>query len=341
PAYGHLDRLPGHGHIGSIGIQNYLDESQVTIVFSGHIHADFGGEAANGIFYFNPSNFGRVVNVLRVNHGGYFLDLTLVDDNFQVATLRQLERERIYNVVDYRPRDEGLETIILDRERYVRMGGRVPRTHHIQPIHHLHRIKSFLLEYESLESQELVKELREIYRQLQKDGINVAFDLLGSLNFGMAKLGSDLDLVVYLKDQECMPDELDICTIPRPLAKVFQELKERSLDVEVIDNIDLDRVSKAIQEKDQEDGHLQRFIYYRAICRPVNLRLIKNVEEQLLFNETFRMEIEGRLREYLRIIVSSSSHVRSFNKYVSRLRERGIVIPRDIQKAIQLYLRNK
>ncbi|MDY6843409.1 MAG: metallophosphoesterase [Thermodesulfobacteriota bacterium] len=341
PPYGHLDRLPGRGHIGSVGIRNYIDTSRVSVVFSGHLHADFGGEAANGTFYFNPSHFGRVVDVTQVHPGGYFLDLILVDGGFQVATLRQVERKRIYDVVDYSPKQEGLETLILDKERYVRMGGRVPKTHHIKPIRHLKRIKSFFLGYETPESQKLVSELRGIYRRLKKDGMNVAFDLLGSLNFGMAKKGSDIDLVVYLKGQECLPDELDTCTIPRPVSAVFQELKERNLDVEVTDSIDLDRVSKAIQEEDQDDGHLQRFIFYRSVCRPVNLRLIKQVEDQLLFNETFRMEVESKLRESLRIIVSSVSHVRSFDKYVSRLQEAGITIPRDVRKAIQEYLGNK
>lgn len=341
PAYGHMDRLPGHGHVGSLGIRNYLDEARAALVLSGHLHEEWGGEVADGVLYFNPSNFGRVVEVSSVRPGGYFLDLVLEAGGLQVATLRQVGRGRIYDVADYRPKDRGLETLVLDEERYVRMGGRVGRTRHIRPIRQFQRIKSFFLGYETPESRRLVQELRGIYRRIQREGMNVAFDLLGSLNFGMARMGSDLDLVVYLKGEECVPDEVDACAVPRPLAAVFEELKARDLKVEVCDSLDLDRVARAIQQGEHEDGHLQRFIFYRAVCRPVNLRLIKSVENQLLNKETFRIEMETRLREYLRILASSVRHVRSFDKYMARLREEGIDIPLDVEEGIRQYLRSK
>lgn len=341
PAYGHLDRLAGHGHVGSIGIRNYVDRSEVAVVLSGHIHEDWGGERAMGTCYFNPSNFGRIVEVSGVRPGGYFLDLLMGDSGLEVATLRQAQGGMLRDVVDYRPRDGRLESIVLDEERYIRMGGAAPRPRHIRPIRQFQRIKSFFLGHETPESRDLVKELRGIYRRIREAGMNVAFDLLGSLNFGVARGGSDVDLVVYLKGEECLPDELDMCAVPPPLDAVFRELEGRGLAVEVCDSLDLDRVERAIRDEDGEDGHLQRFIFYRAVCRPVNLRLIKAVENQLLRKERFRREMETRLREYLRILVSSVRHVRSFEKYVARLREGGVEIPPDVEEGIRKYLRGR
>jgi Icc-related predicted phosphoesterase len=339
PPYGHLDRLPGHGHVGSLGIRDYLDEARVALVLSGHLHEAWGAEWAHGTCYLNPSNFGRVMTVSRARPGGYFLDLILEAGRFQVATLRQVERGRIHDVADFRLSDGRLETLVLDEARHARMGGKSPRAAHMRPIRQFQRIKSFFLGYETPESKALVQELRGIYRRLRKDGMSVAFDLLGSLNFGMARVGSDLDLVVYLKGHECVPDELDACAVPRPLAAVFQELKGHRLEVEVCDSLDLDRVERAIREEACEDGQLQRFIFYRAVCRPVNLRLIKSVENQLLRKERFRREMEMRLREYLRILVSSVRHVRSFDKYLARLREAGVRVPAEVEMGIRKYLR--
>jgi len=109
--------------------------------------------------------------------------------------------------------------------------------------------------------------------------------------------------------------------------------------VEVCDSLDLDRVRRAIKQEDRQDGQLQRFIFYRIVCRPVNLRLIKGVENLLLEKERFRKEVEKRLKDYLEILVSSVRHVQSFEKYKVRLRERGIPLSPDVEDAIGHYLR--
>jgi len=186
---------------------------------------------------------------------------------------------------------------------------------------------------------ELVHQLREVYRDIAKQGMEVAFDLLGSVSYGMAEKGSDMDLVVYLREKDCMLDDLDTCKIPRPLAAVFKALEERELSIEVCDSLDLDRVRRAIEQEDGQDGQLQRFIFYRIVCRPVNLRLIKGVENLLLGKERFRKEVEKDLKGYLEILVSSVRHVSSFEKYKSRLRERGIPLAPDVEDAIRHYLR--
>ena len=339
PPYGYLDYLPGFGNAGSPGIRNYLEESEVTLVLSGHHHDQWGAAIADNTVFLNPSNFGRTIEIARPRPGGFFLEIDLEENRVELATLKQLEKGRIHDVLDYRPSDGTVEMLILDEKRYGRLGGKVPKVHHIEPIRRLQRIKSFFLGYETPETLDLVKELRIVYRDIEKEGMQVAFDLLGSLSFGMAQANSDMDVVVYLRSRDCVLDEVDTCGVPRPLEAVFKALEDRNLSVEVCDSIDLDRVKLAIQEKDMDDGHLQRFIFYRLVCRPVNLRPIKTVENLLLKEETFRREMEKRLQEYLDILVSSVRHISSFEKYKARLRERGIKITKDVEEAIRNYLR--
>jgi hypothetical protein len=96
---------------------------------------------------------------------------------------------------------------------------------------------------------------------------------------------------------------------------------------------------QAIEEEDSEDGQLQRFIFYRLVCRPVNLRVLKRVENLLFEKDHFRRKVEEGLEEYIRVLVSSARHVKSFEKYKARLREREIDLPPDVEEAIRNYLR--
>jgi uncharacterized protein len=339
PPYGFFDLVPRLGHAGSHGIRTYLDDFPVRIVLSGHHHENWGGQCRDNTCFFNPSNFGRTEAISRPRPGGYFLDLIIDAHGLEVGRLRRMERGGMRDILDYRVTEPGLHTIILDERRYARMGGSVPKISHIRPIRRLQRIRTFFLQHETAETMELIHELREVYRDIAKQGMEVAFDLLGSVSFGMAEKGSDMDLVVYLRERDCMLDDLDTCGVPRPLAAVFKALEERELSIEVCDSLDLDRVRRAIKQEDRQDGQLQRFIFYRIVCRPVNLRLIKGVENLLLAKERFRKEVEKELKGYLEVLVSSVRHVSSFEKYKTRLRERGIPLAPDVEEAIRHYLR--
>jgi len=339
PAYGYLDRLPGKGSTGSPGIRTYVDEARVKVVLSGHNHDQWGAIVDHGTFFFNPSNFGRTTEIRRTRPGGHFMELILSDGGVQAATLRHLDKKRIYDVVDYTPEKTRIERLVLDERRYARLGGKTPKAGHIKPIRYLQRIKSFFLGYETKETWDLVNELRSVYRDIKKAGMEVAFDLLGSLSFGMAQANSDMDLVVYMRSRDCVLDEEDTCGVPRPLAAVFDALRARDLEIDVCDSLDLDRIRLAIEREDANDGQVQRFIFYRAVCRPVNLRLIKSVENELLQKGPFRRKVESGLRDYLEILVSSVRHISSFEKYKARLRERGIPISPDVEEAIKNYLK--
>ncbi len=339
PPYGYHDVLPGHGHSGSPVVRDFVDESDVSVVLSGHHHEQWGADFSNGTWFFNPSNSGRSVEVSGARPGGFFFDIAIHNKRVEAATLRRLEKKGVFDIIDYHPSGTKMESLILDEERYMLLGGKAGKTQHIEPIRQFQRIKSFFLNYETPESVSLIRELRSIYRKIHEQGMEVAFDLLGSISFGIARESSDMDVVVYMRSRDCVLDDEDTCGVPRPLAAVFDELKERHLEVEVCDSLDLDRVTQAIAEEDAEDGQLQRFIFYRLVCRPVNLRVVKRVENLLLEKDPFRRKVEEGLEEYIQVLVSSVRHVKSFEKYKARLREREIDLPPDVEEAIRNYLR--
>jgi uncharacterized protein len=339
PPYGYLDLIPHFGHGGSQWVRQYMEEAAPKLVLCGHYHEDWGMVQAGRTVVANPSNFGHAVGIPRDRPGGYFIHLRLVAGGPAAATLRRVEREGIFDILDYGFEDGRIKSIILDEKRYRAMGGQIQPTHHIAPFRRLRQIKGFFLKHETTASAGLIRELRSVYRDIRRQGMEVAFDLLGSLNFGQAVEGSDMDVVVYLRARDCTLDEEDTCRIPRPLAAVFKALEERKLPVEVCDSVDLDRVRRAIENGDTRDAHLQRFVFYRSGCRPINLRLLKGVENLLLSRQDFRRAVEKELKDYLDILVSTTRHTRSFEKYRKRLEDQGIHMPHDIENAIRAYLR--
>mgnify|MGYP000877059526 CR=1 FL=1 len=95
-----------------------------------------------------------------------------------------------------------------------------------------------------------------------------------------------------------------------------------------------------IKEKNYESETLQRFVAYRSICRPINYRVIAPLEDMLNADIEFRKEVEGSIRSYFRIFVTTSQHVRSFKKYESRLKSVGIRLPDSIRRKILQYLQS-
>lgn len=339
PAYGYLDKFSGLGHSGNTHIRDYLETAPVKLVLSGHVHENWGAETDGATLFLNPSNFGTTIEVSKIRPGGFFFDIRLSGKGVERATLCQLGKGKIHEIIDYHLTGQKMATLILDEKRYTRLGGRAPKARHIEPIRQFQRVKSFFLGYETPQTKNLVRELEAIQDRIQEQGMEVAFDLLGSLSFGMAREDSDMDLVVYMRSRDCVLDAEDTCGVPRPLAAVIRELEERHLEIEVCDSLDLDRIRQAIEEEDDEDGQLQRFIFYRLVCRPINLRLIKSAENLLLEHEPFRQKIEEGLREHLAILVSSVRHIKSFDKYKTRLKEQGVEISREVEEALRNYLR--
>jgi hypothetical protein len=102
--------------------------------------------------------------------------------------------------------------------------------------------------------------------------------------------------------------------------------------------VDLNRVEKSIREKNYECEATQRFVAYRSLCRPIHYRVIAPIEDLLNRDMEYRREIEGSIRSYFKIFVTTSEHVRSFHKYEQRLNELGIKLPESIRGKVRQYL---
>ena len=57
PAYGYLDRLAVYGSIGSIGLRDFVDQNNVRIILSGHMHEDWGAIFKSGENIYQPVKF--------------------------------------------------------------------------------------------------------------------------------------------------------------------------------------------------------------------------------------------------------------------------------------------
>ena len=88
PAYGYFDRVNRYGHVGSLGIRNYLDENQPILVLSGHVHEDYGVFInKKGTVFMNPSNFGSVESIHGFTEGGIFAEIYLEEKRKQVDSI--------------------------------------------------------------------------------------------------------------------------------------------------------------------------------------------------------------------------------------------------------------
>jgi len=150
----------------------------------------------------------------------------------------------------------------------------------------------------------------------------------------------DIDMVLYLRcDFEC-PDHLLTCDCCKNAALLIGNALQEEYKFEVLDCINLNEVEKDIKDKNYESETLQRFVAYRSICRPINYRVIAPLEDMLNADIEFRKEVEGSIRSYFRIFVTTSQHVRSFKKYESRLKSVGIRLPDSIRRKILQYLQS-
>jgi hypothetical protein len=100
----------------------------------------------------------------------------------------------------------------------------------------------------------------------------------------------------------------------------------------------LNQVERSIREKNYECETTQRFVSYRSLCRPINYRVIAPVEDLLNQDRDYRQELEGSIRSYFKIFLTTSQQVRSFQKYEARLNEIGIKTPDFIRGKIRQYL---
>lgn len=346
PAHGIHDRVSQFGTSGSPALRNFNDNHPVLLCLTGHVHMDWGFQVSEGTIYLNPSNFGEVTQLTGgVSEGGFFYYLEIDGKNIGKIIFKKIVDERIYDIADYYRHNGAWTEKIIDHERYqaLRAGEnfdmKVPKLSHIPEIKLYNEIKQFYRMFQTGETDERLDKLEKVAQLIEKKiEDDIGMDVMGSTNMGLCQTGSDIDFVLYIRcDPETQPD-MTLCGQYKNAQHLLDEVLRLDYAFQIMDCIDLGVVEKSIRDKNYECDMLQRFVAYRAICRPINYRVIAPVEDLLNQDMEFRSELEGSIRSYFKIFINTSQHTRSFEKYESRIKAIGIKMPESIRLKIKAYL---
>jgi Icc-related predicted phosphoesterase len=123
PAYGFFDQIPGLGHVGSLGIRNYLDQHSPRLVLSGHVHEDYGVALRNGTILLNPSNFGGVDSPYGWQAGGAYAEIYMENPAaggapvVQQVNIMRLVSDQHKRLAEIRNEQTGLHGKIIEENR--------------------------------------------------------------------------------------------------------------------------------------------------------------------------------------------------------------------------------
>jgi uncharacterized protein len=349
PAHGVRDRVTTYGTSGSPSLRAYCDSHDVMLCLFGHVHNEWGLQETEGTVYLNPSIFGEVTELSgRVAEGGFFYQIELEGRELGTILYRKIVERKIYDIAEYVRSEGKWQERIIDPERYgahkagKNFDTRVEKYSHIPEFELYNEIKNFYRSFQTAETDERLEQLEEVTLRFdEKIQQDVAMDVMGSVNMGLSQLGSDIDFVLYVRCVGGCDKEFNQCDRYQEASRSIKEIIGGEYDFQIMDCINLNLVEEAIREKDYESDILQRFVAYRAICRPINYRALAPVEDMLNRDMEFRQELEGSIRSYLQIFINTSQHTRSFEKYEKRLKHLGIRLPDSIRDKVQTYLRMK
>ncbi|TGL34089.1 hypothetical protein EHQ52_06080 [Leptospira koniambonensis] len=207
-------------------------------------------------------------------------------------------------------------------------------------------LKKFFRSHETGVSRERIEDFKKFNKLINYGGDEVAFDILGSLNFGQATSDSDTDIVMYTRCEEGRMGEcgLENCYKIALFKHMFLNLvtfehNSQAYKLEIVDCINLNQLEKDIKDKNAESALLIRFCFYRSICRGVNRRLLHKYENMISDNLPLWEKISESLEECFEGIIKSSQHTYSFHKYAGRLADKGIKLPGSMAEKIKDYLK--
>lgn len=332
PVYGRFDRLTGYGNSGSLSLVNLLEEkgNPSCLVVSGHVHHDRGVHNTNGTLFTNPGNFGRTLQAIGFSDGGFFAEIHL-----SLSPPSEKHQGCVRKVIRYALQKGQINQ--LKEYDYRQPQGYWPKLSLFEDI------KFFFRQFETPDTKKRVRDFIQIARAIQKNGESIAFELLGSVNFGMSNTKSDVDLVMY---HMCNPKwECNMEKCPKSkhyqfllLHTLLYEVADDRYPLEVVDCINLRKVLNAIDRGDSNDDFLIRFAFYRRIGRAVNKRLLHIIDRILANHPQLKAEVDQKLDGLFVDISYSSMEKKSLDKYGQRLVDMGITLPPAIRKKIFYYL---
>jgi uncharacterized protein len=352
PAHGFHDQVAPMGPTGSPALLNYCETHKVQACLTGHIHEQWGFAENEGTIYLNPSNFGDVSQISgRISEGGFFYDLEISGSKIERITYKKIADRTIHDIMVYNRQADSWQSRVIDHERFgAHLRGqtydRPPVDGHPSPASELSSdIKAF---YSLSRIDRIYCEgnpVEQAIRMMEAgDPLSFSLDIVGSESDGFSDSGSDIDLVVYLRcgkaDQEkmCFRGAASDCPRFAAARDMIRDRIGKRAAFTIVDCIDLNHIEKSIRNKNYECEMTQRFVVYRSVGRPIQASLIAPVEELLNRDKEFRQELEGSIRSYFRIFMTTAGHVQSFAKYESHLHAIGIRLPRALRTRIRNYL---
>jgi Icc-related predicted phosphoesterase len=345
PAYGIMDTISFLGSWGSPSLRSYCDKHGVIACLTGHIHENWGVQLSNNTVYLNPSNFGEVTTSRgEISEGGFFYECIVEDGRMPKVYFKKIVDTRIYDIAEYKREGAVYHENIIDHARLQALRNctvtdeNIERYNQIPELKLIRDIRNFFRIYQTKQTEERVKNLEKALESLGPLSGHIAMDLVGSVNMGIAQDSSDVDAVLYLKDERSCGEDFDSCDFAKNITGRIKDFLKEKHGFEVIDFINLDMVEESIRSENVDCELTQRFAAYRSFCRPVNYRIIAPVEDQLNGNLVFRKQVEENMRSYLRVLGTTQDIRKSFDKYLTRLRTMGIAVPNSMIQRIERIL---
>ncbi len=211
-------------------------------------------------------------------------------------------------------------------------------------IRQFNELKIYFRRHETPETRQRVRAFREFARLISLAGIHIAFDFLGSMNFGQVQHDSDVDLVMYLDCQEHDSDcGRDTCEQFRRaeetmLRTLIETYTDHPYELQVVDCINLHHLGREIERGEPESPILLRFGFYRSICRLANAPLVRPYQLRLQNNTKLMEAMRPHLFTIFDGLARSAPHTYSFEKYRQRLSDLNVQIPPSIEARIKLIL---
>ncbi len=212
-------------------------------------------------------------------------------------------------------------------------------------IHEFNGLKKFFRKNETAISRQRIQDFKNFVTMIQSSGDEVAFDMMGSVNFGQATESSDTDIVIYMNCDtgrigDCDPENCSRLELYKNLLlnSLVYEYTADTYPVQVVDCINLNQIDYDLKIKNVNSMALIKFGFYRSICRGVNRKLLHKYEVRLDNDPELCSVIENSIADCFFGLIHSNSHSYSFRKYMERMEDRGFKVPKSMVEKINSYL---
>ncbi len=207
-------------------------------------------------------------------------------------------------------------------------------------------LKKFFRSRETPISRRRIDDFKRFVEIIRSSGDEVAFDMMGSVNFGQALEHSDTDVVIYMNCDtgrigDCDPENCSRLNIYKNLLinSLVYEYTSHSYPIQVVDCINLNQLDYDIKIRNFDSMALIKFGFYRSVCRGVNRKLLHSYENRLQSDEELCKTIENSIADCFIGLINTNSHSYSFKKYIERMEDSGSKIPQPIVDKINSYLK--